>query len=298
MSNKANFRPCWAENGGWDGKQSQSSRPRLPRRFAPRNDRGGCAAGCAKQSQFAGDGDAPRRRRGRGDECKAIGKKGLGLMLCDSVVNRGRGEIGKLGGRRRAVLRRGISNKANLARPKPGNPKHKARNSRQARKRNAPNAQQSPFRPAGAPNEPNFRFFRPETRVARKNKANLRRSEGRDWGFGIADWRLETGDSRGSRGAVPVCQTKPMSKWVTLATPRGWRITLSQRPEQAPRASCQTKPICRRRGCGWGFRIADWGFGGGGLGCCARECQTKPIWRRQRCPGPLLGGNRGNRGEK
>jgi len=180
--------------------------------FASRKGRGASGVDYVKRTQFA----AFLAWNGGGVENKANpqGQDWFGASL-----------LAMTGVRVESIM----SNEANSARPKPGNPKHKARNSKQARKRNAPNAQQSPFRPAGAPNEPNFRFFRPEPRVARKNKANLRRSEGRDWGFGIADWRLETGDSRGSRDAVPVCQTRPMSKWVALATPRGWRITLSQR---------------------------------------------------------------------
>jgi len=268
----------------------------LPRRFAPRNDRGGCAAGCAKQSQFAGDGDAPRRRRGRGDECKAIGKKGLGLMLCDSVVNRGRGEIGKLGGRRRAVLRRGISNKANLARPKPGNPKHEARNSKQARKRNDPNAEQSPFRPAGAPNEPNFRFFRPETRVARKNKANLRRSEGRDWGFRDCALGSETGDSRGLAGCGAAMSNKADVK---MGNPGAgavaigdlglrigdWRLAIrgarGMRCRYVKRSQFAISRLPRR--------FAPRNDRGGGAGYCGIECQTKPIWRWRRRAGPPLG---------
>jgi len=38
MPNKPNFARFWPGNEGRDEKQSQGSRPRLPRRFAPRND--------------------------------------------------------------------------------------------------------------------------------------------------------------------------------------------------------------------------------------------------------------------
>jgi len=65
-----------------NAKQSQFAVSRLPRRFAARNERGGCRTHCAKQSQFVGGRDSPRRRGNRRGQCKCLYQKELRSILC------------------------------------------------------------------------------------------------------------------------------------------------------------------------------------------------------------------------
>jgi len=65
-----------------NAKQSQFAVSRLPRRSAPRNERGGCRTHCAKQSQFVGGRDSPRRRGNRRGQCKCLYQKELRSILC------------------------------------------------------------------------------------------------------------------------------------------------------------------------------------------------------------------------
>jgi len=133
----------------------------------------------------------------------------------------------------------------------PGNPKHEARGSKQARKGDDRNARETQnkanlsagglllglgiadwgFGAAGAPNEPNFRRFGRETGAEMENEPNWaeRAVGGHGPPYGILG---ETPGGRGKplspRAGGRECQTKPISS--VLGQERGWRQ--------------KTKPIC------------------------------------------------------